>query len=74
MDRTTYEILWDLEGRRVDVDGLEALLGEADLVKFAKYVPDVPAGKQTMEAAKEIVVRTAPRPVLEATQTAGSLE
>ena len=74
MDRTTYEILWDLEGRRVEVDGLEALLSEADLVKFAKHVPDAAAGKQAMEAARDMIVRTAPRPVVEATQAASAPE
>ncbi len=53
MDRTTYEILWDLEGIDRTVDGLAGLLEEADLVKFAKFKPDVAAGKRAIETARE---------------------
>jgi hypothetical protein len=63
MDRTTDEILRDLSEARVPVDGCEGLLREADLVKFAKYLPDVAAGRAAMETAKDLVVRTTPRSV-----------
>ncbi len=59
MDRTTHEILADLAMIRVTIGGLEPLLGEADLVKFAKFKPDVTAGKLAIDRAKEVVVRTA---------------
>lgn len=59
MDRTTHEILTDLDILRVTVGELEPLLVEADLVKFAKFKPDVTAGKLAIDRAKEVVVRTA---------------
>ena len=58
MDETTYEIMSDLEHRGSSIEGLEALLQEADLVKFAKYVPDVAGGKRLMESSREIIART----------------
>jgi hypothetical protein len=63
MDRTTYETLHDLDAANVRVDGLEGLLQEADLVKFAKHVPEITDGKRAMEQSREIVARTAPRPM-----------
>jgi len=63
MDRTTDEILWDLGRNRVEIDGLEPMLNEADLVKFAKHRPDVAAAKKLMETARAIVARTALRPL-----------
>jgi hypothetical protein len=63
MDRTTDEILSDLDSRRSRVDGLEPLLREADLVKFAKYKPEIFVGKRAMQTARDIVVQTTPRPV-----------
>jgi len=63
MDRTTDEIIYDLDGRRVRVDDLESLLREADLVKFAKYKPEIFVGKRAMQTAKQIVVQTTPRPM-----------
>lgn len=63
MDRTTDEILRDLFDRQVPMNGGEGLLREADLVKFAKYRPDVVAGRTAMETARELVVRTTPRPL-----------
>ncbi len=72
MDRTTFELLDDLSHRRHDVPGLEALLNEADLVKFAKLKPEAPAALQSIEAARAIVVETTPRaepPVEAATGT-----
>ncbi|MDH3215480.1 MAG: hypothetical protein OEN01_04205 [Candidatus Krumholzibacteria bacterium] len=71
MDRTTEEILLELGGRRVQIDGLEPLLQEADLVKFAKFKPDVARGKSAMQTAKDVVVRTTPRPVVAAARSDG---
>jgi len=62
MDRTSFELLDDLRRRRIEPPNLEALLGEADLVKFAKYVPTRAAGEAAMRAAREVVVKTAMRP------------
>jgi len=61
MEQTTDEILDAFSRRHTTVDNLEPLLKEADLVKFAKYKPDVQAAKQVLEAAREIVARTAPK-------------
>jgi hypothetical protein len=63
MDRTTDEILRDLFERRVPMNGCEGLLREADLVKFAKFKPNVADGQRAMETAKDLVARTTPRPV-----------
>jgi len=61
MDRTTHEILAELARRRTAVDGLSALLGESDLVKFAKLRPEAPTAHRALEAARAIVVATTPR-------------
>lgn len=63
MDRTTDEILWDLGRIRIEIEGLEGALREADLVKFAKYRPDTDAAKTLMKTARSIVARTALRPL-----------
>jgi hypothetical protein len=60
MDRTTYELIDDLERRRVRVDGLEPLLNEADLVKFAKFTPTTESAAVTVNRARELVIRTTP--------------
>jgi len=60
MDRTTREIVDELDRRRGRVEKLEDLLNEADLVKFAKWTPSVSAGGAAMSTAREIVVKTAP--------------
>jgi hypothetical protein len=62
MDRTTHEILTDLDIIRVRIGELEPLLQEADLVKFAKFQPDAAAGRQAMDRAREIVLQTALAP------------
>lgn len=59
MDRTTSEVLSDLERASKPVDNLEALLQEADLVKFAKRVPGIPAALEAMKTARGIITRTA---------------
>ena len=72
MDRTTHELLDDLSRRRHDVHGLEALLNEADLVKFAKLKPEAPAALRAIESARAIVVETTPREVLPAQAARGT--
>jgi hypothetical protein len=74
MDRTTDEILAELGGIRVGVEGLEELLREADLVKFAKFEPGIVPGKRVMETARKIVTATAPPRVEETAQAAASNE
>lgn len=64
MDRTTVEILEDVGSRGLEIDGFAGLLNEADLVKFAKFRPDMETGKNALETARDIVVRTTPKPVL----------
>ena len=59
MDRTTAEVLRDLERAHKLIDNLKAFLEEADLVKFAKLVPGVPAGEEAMKNARAIITRTA---------------
>jgi hypothetical protein len=61
MDRTTDELLLELEDTGRRVDKLDSLLREADLVKFAKYVPGEEAGTAAMSSAREIVVKSTPR-------------
>jgi hypothetical protein len=43
------------------VEKLDELLHEADLVKFAKYVPVAESGVRAMSSAREIVVMTTSR-------------
>lgn len=61
MDRTTEEILLDLDRNRLRPDGIEALLREADFVKFAKYRPEAARAGRVIGAARDIIVRSAPR-------------
>lgn len=63
MDRTSDEVFEELRLRRRDVDGLEPLLREADLVKFAKFVPGDTQARDAIERARDIVVQTTPRPL-----------
>ncbi len=67
LDRTTHEILDELAHSRIT--GLEALLSEADLVKFAKFRPDTARAQRAIESARGIVVETTPREALTATGT-----
>jgi hypothetical protein len=71
MDRTTEEILLDLKRRRTEVEGLEAILREADLVKFAKYRPGVEKAGELIDLARGLVARTAPRPLVSAESAVG---
>lgn len=72
MDRTTHELLDEMARRHERVDGLEALLNEADLVKFAKFKPDAPSAQRALEAARAIVVATTPRVALPAEVATGT--
>ena len=71
MYRTTHEILAELARRRIAVDGLASLLGESDLVKFAKLRPEAAAAMRAMESACDVVINTKPEdsPVEGATGT-----
>lgn len=69
LDRTTHELLAELARRRISVDGLGALLEEADLVKFAKFHPDLARAESAIERARRIVVETTPREAPAATGT-----
>lgn len=71
MDRTTDEILFDLGQQRIEVDGLEAILREADLVKFAKFKPDAGTARMLIDTARSVIARTAPRPLVSVESAAG---
>jgi hypothetical protein len=60
MDRTTYELMDDLDRHRVHVDGLKSLLDEADLVKFAKFSPSAGNASDAVNHAREMVMHTTP--------------
>jgi hypothetical protein len=60
MDRTTYELMNDLDRHRVHVDGLRPLLDESDLVKFAKYAPSPESATHALDRAREMVIHTTP--------------
>ncbi|HET6463304.1 MAG TPA: hypothetical protein VFH33_05830, partial [Candidatus Krumholzibacteria bacterium] len=60
MDRTTYELIDALDHHRVRVEGLEPLLNEADLVKFAKVTPSPESATAAVNHAREMVIRTTP--------------
>jgi hypothetical protein len=64
LDRTTGEILRDLERKRKRVDDLEQLLQESDLVKFAKFIPPQSTAQEAMTTAREIVAKTAQKNIL----------
>jgi hypothetical protein len=60
MDRTSFELVDDLKHRRVSVGGLEKLLNEADLVKFAKFAPAIDDAAAALNRAREIIIATTP--------------
>jgi len=64
MDRTTDELVDELTRRKLRVPELDRLLREADMVKFAKYVPPIESGETVMHRAREIVITTTPRNIL----------
>lgn len=75
LDQTTDEILWDLRRQRVETGDIEPVLREADLVKFAKYRPEVAVAKRLIDTVRGIVARTAYHPLAAAScEAAGSGE
>ena len=59
-DFTTEETLYFMktcENERLILDNLRFVFNTADLVKFAKFIPDPPVLRETDEKMKEIVVR-----------------
>jgi hypothetical protein len=63
LDRTTYELTGTLRRLRLDGDVfklLRDLLEEADLVKFAKFVPLAPQAYDTLAQARHVVDVTKP--------------
>jgi hypothetical protein len=64
LDQTTDEILWDLRQHEADTGDIEPVLREADLVKFAKYRPEIGAAKPLVGAVRTIVAKTAYRPLV----------
>jgi hypothetical protein len=60
MERTTFEIMWDLRdhpvGRRCATD-VEGLLSEADMVKFAKYRPPETTASGTVARVRDLMDR-----------------
>lgn len=70
LDRTTQELLWELDEIGKRIDRLEDLLKGADLVKFAKHLPGPEAASAALTTARRIVVTTTPKTVV-ADQPAG---
>ncbi len=62
MDRTTGELLDDLARHGKRIDGLGALMNEADLVKFAKFTPAPASATAAIASARSIVIATTPKP------------
>ncbi|MCX7020282.1 MAG: hypothetical protein WCK47_02340 [bacterium] len=62
MDCTTYELFCKLDDTAVSKpvsERLSGLFDEADLVKFAKYIPEPPICRRSIDQAREIVRMTA---------------
>ena len=73
LERTTHEILSDLRPRRIpELQTLRELLQLADLVKFARQVPPIEQGHRLLEASREFVLRTRPRPSTGAAESLSS--
>ena len=51
----------EFERRRIHIDDLQELLEQADLVKFAKFVPEISESRAAMETARDIVVSSTPK-------------
>lgn len=65
LEETTPEIIDRLTREPVSHETLElirGLLGQADLVKFARFIPDVPEFENSMAAAYQIVEETRVKP------------
>lgn len=61
MDRTTGELMAALGARQVMIAGLEEMLRETDLVKFAKFSPGIASGLRLMESTRRCIAETTPR-------------
>ena len=72
LDQTTDEILRDLHRKEESTAEIEPVLREADLVKFAKYVPEIPVAKRLIGTVREIVAKTAYRPLVTVPDTAAT--
>lgn len=69
VEHTTFEIARDLKAAQADGEvarDVERLLSEADLVKFAKFVPQQAAAKEAMLAAARVVQVLVRKPATEA--------
>lgn len=64
MDRTTGELLDELEQCGKRIEHLDGLLSDADLVKFAKHKPGVEVATTALNLARRIVVNTTPKAVV----------
>ncbi|MBP2681928.1 MAG: hypothetical protein H6Q78_1791 [Candidatus Krumholzibacteriota bacterium] len=71
LDQTTDEILRDLRRKNEGTAEIEPVLREADLVKFAKYKPEIEAAKRIIPAVRTIVAKTAFRPLVAAAPQEG---
>lgn|GEM_PF-2095661 len=72
MESTSDELVDALGRKGLSVEELPPMLAEADLVKFARYVPDTKDGEQLMRTARQIVTRTAPRAVSDPVPESGA--
>jgi hypothetical protein len=61
MDRTTDELVASLREERIVIAGLEEMLRESDLVKFAKLSPGLAPGKRLMESTRRCIAETTPQ-------------
>lgn len=65
LDRTTSELRAILRGSKLAPDQARRFLDlftESDLVKFAKFTPDVETARQAVHEARELVTLSRPRP------------
>ena len=79
LELSTTEILENLRRTKLDVPPLEAeyfiskteeLLRRADLVKFAKFIPDMSVAQKDTETVRELIERTIPAPTEEESEEA----
>ena len=66
IDQTTSEIVLDLKRARVELrDDFIGFFRRADMVKYAKLVPDMVEMEGVIPAARDLVERTTPKPEVE---------
>jgi hypothetical protein len=58
LDRTSEELMAELMSESITIDELDQLLGDADLVKFAKFAPTEEAAAASIHRARKIVIET----------------